>query len=398
MILHVDMDAFYASVEERENPDLKGKPVVVGGAVASRGVVAAANYEARKYGVFSAMPMATAVRKCPNILIVKANGKLYSEISAQIRGIFERYTPVIEPLSLDEAFLDPSGSEKLHGSAEHIGKKIKQDIRAELRLVASVGVAPNKFLAKLASDHNKPDGFTVIKPTDVQTFLDPMPVGRIWGVGKVSNRKFQNLGIYTVADLRQESKESLYDLMGKHGEQLWRLARGIDNREVTPDSDTKSISQETTFENDIGDPSILESIASSLTEAVGFRLRNAGLKGKTVNLKLRFSDFQTITRSRTLNSRTDQTIELSQIARLLLHEACGVRQAPVRLIGIGVSNFLEEHFQTDIFDAENRFYSQKDNHLPGRGRQIDELSDHIKKRFGKNLIQRGKSIDRKIKG
>ena len=387
MILHIDMDAYYASVEERENPKLKGKPMVVGGEAQSRGVVAAANYAARKFGVFSAMPMAAAVRKCPQLLIIKPNPGLYNAVSKQIREIFLRYTPIIEPLSLDEAFLDTSGSEKLHGSSEQIGRKIKRDIARELFLVASVGVAPNKFLAKLASDHDKPDGFTVIQADSIQRFLDPLPVGKIWGVGKVANQKFRNRGIYTVADLRTEPKASLIDMMGKQGEHLWELAHGIDSRTVTPDSEVKSISQETTFAVDISSIATLESVAFSLTEAVGFRIREAGLKGRTVNLKLRFDDFHTITRSQTISVSTDQTDTIWKIARILLSKAFMTKTSPVRLVGIGVANFGDDLEQKDLFN----FAAERSEH-PVKGELIDKLSDDIRHRFGNKMIARGKSL------
>ncbi len=389
MILHVDMDAFYASVEERENPELKGKPMVVGGEAQSRGVVAAANYAARKYGIFSAMPMATAVQKYPGLLIIKPNPALYSRISKQIRSIFLRYTPIIEPLSLDEAFLDPSGSEKLHGSTEQIGRKIKHDIARELLLVASVGVAPNKFLAKLASDHDKPDGFTVIEADSIQNFLDPLPVGKIWGVGKVANQKFQNLGIFTIADLRAETKESLINMMGKHGGLLWELAQGIDNRSVTPDSEVKSISQETTFSVDINCIVTLESVAFSLAEAVGFRMREAGLKGRTVNLKLRFDDFHTITRSQTISVSTDQTDTIWKTARMLLRDAFKAQTSPIRLVGLGMANFGDAGEQKDLFSLVTEKTGQ-----PHKGALIDRLSDDIRHRFGDKSIARGKSLSR----
>jgi DNA polymerase-4 len=393
MILHVDMDAFYASVEERENPELKGKPMVVGGEAESRGVVAAANYAARKYGIFSAMPMAIAVRKYPGLIIIKPNPELYNTVSQQIREIFLRYTPIIEPLSLDEAFLDTSGSEKLHGSSEQIGRKIKHDIARELFLVASVGVAPNKFLAKLASDYDKPDGFTLIREDSIQSFLDPLPVDKIWGVGKVANQKFRDLGIYTVADLRTELKESLIDIMGKHGEQLWELAHGIDNRAVTPDSEVKSISKETTFSVDINSIATLESVAFSLTEAVGFRLREARLKGRTVNLKLRFDNFHTITRSQTIPVSTDQTDTIWKTASMLLNDAFKTQTSPVRLVGVGMANFGAELEQKDLFNLDTERTGQRQ-----RGELIDRLSDDIRHKFGNKMIARGKSLGRNSTG
>ena len=247
MILHVDMDAFYASVEEREDPSLRGKPLIVGGSAEGRGVVAAANYAARKFGVHSAMPAARAKQLCPQAVFIKPRIDYYATVSRQIREIFESFTSQIEPLSLDEAFLDVSGSESLFGASAQIGRQIKQLIRERLQLVASVGVAPNKFLAKIASDLEKPDGFVIVEADQIQAFLDPLPVGRLWGVGKVTGRAFERLGIRTIGQLRQLSVESLDELFGTAGEHYWRLAHGIDDRRVTPDREAKSISNETTF-------------------------------------------------------------------------------------------------------------------------------------------------------
>ena len=279
MILHVDMDAFYASVEERECPSLVGQPVVVGGTAAGRGVVAAANYEARKYGVHSAMPSAVARRLCPQAVVITPRISFYSEISRDIRDIFERYTPLIEPLSLDEAFLDVAASETLFGTAPEIARTIKNDIIKELKLVASVGVAANKFIAKLASDLDKPDGLVVVAPGTEQAFLDPLPVGCVWGIGKASGEIFRGLGIHTIGDLREYPMEGLQSRFGRHGEHLWRLARGIDDRSVIPDHEAKSISHETTFERDIEDESVLRSWMLELTEQVGRRLRRHRFAG-----------------------------------------------------------------------------------------------------------------------
>jgi DNA polymerase IV len=253
MILHVDMDAFYASVEEREHPDLAGKPLIVGGMPAGRGVVAAANYEVRKYGVHSAMPTATALRLCPQATVIPPRLSFYAEVSGQIRDIFDHYTPLVEPLSLDEAFLDVTGSEALFGASVDIGREIKLAIRKDLHLTASVGVAPNKFLAKIASDIDKPDGFVVVDEDRVQDFLDPLPVGRLWGVGRVTSRVFDRLGIETIGDVRRVPVDEMRQHFGQTGEHLWQLAHGIDERRVVPDRDAKSISHETTFAEDISD-------------------------------------------------------------------------------------------------------------------------------------------------
>jgi DNA polymerase-4 len=382
------MDAFYASIEERENPDLKNRPLVVGGQASSRGVVAAANYAARKFGIYSAMPMASAVKKFPNLLIIKPRGELYSRVSKQIREIFYRYTPIIEPLSLDEAFLDPVGSERLYGNAEKIGRRIKDDIKTDLQLVASVGIAPTKFVAKLASDYDKPDGFTIVNADEVQGFLDPMPVSRIWGVGKVGNAKLAKHRIRTVSDLKTLSPEFLDSVFGQYGEQLWRLARGIDERRVTPDSEVKSVSQETTFNQDITYYSSIESTLMYLTEGVGFRLRESGLKGKTVTIKVRFDDFNTVTRSRSMDSRSNQTNELWNVVKLLLRNLLHNQSFAIRLVGVGVSGFgRDQDQQSDLFDDGPESLKSK-----SYGQVLDELTDDIRHKFGKGSIKRGKSL------
>ena len=397
MILHIDMDAFYASVEEREQPELKGKPLIVGGNPEGRGVVAAANYAARKFGIRSAMPTYRALRLCPELIIVRPRSALYSEVSGQIREIFKRYTPLIEPLSLDEAFLDVKGSEKLYGKADAIGRRIKREIRNELGLIASVGVAPNKFLAKLASDQDKPDGFTVIKIDEVQAFLDPLPVGRIWGVGRVAQSRLTGMGIHTVRDLRETSAGFLEREFGAIGERLWQLSHGHDTRKVISESETKSISHETTFGIDISDLGALESVALSLTEGVCFRLREGGLRAKTVNLKVRFDDFSTVTRSKTLYEASDSTMLIWNTLRGLLTELLGHRSFSVRLIGAGVSNFGNEILggecaapQTDLFAFESIEPEAADH--DNKQVQLDRLSDEIRRKYGKNKIKRGKSL------
>ena len=382
-IIHVDMDAFYASIEERENPQLKGKPVIVGGSVQGRGVVSAANYEARKYGLHSAMPMVRAIRLCPHVIHVRSNMKLYAKVSHQIREIFFRYTPLIQPLALDEAFLDVTACEKLFGPAEEIGLRIKQDIKRELDLVASVGVAPNKFIAKIASDVNKPDGFVVVDAEQLQAFLDPLPVSRLWGAGKATVAVFERMGIKTIAQLRGQSTTWLVSQLGKFGEHLWQLANGIDEREVVVDSQAKSISNETTFAQDVANQEVLDATLLHLTEQVAWRLRKSGLKGRTVQLKLRYPDFRLITRAHTMVESSDNTNILWSVVRDLFRQNWQSRPA-IRLIGMGVSGLqseIQQPQQTDMFQQNNEKLSA-----------LDKLTDNINARYGPSTLHRGRTI------
>lgn len=384
MILHVDMDAFYASVEERERPELRGKPVIVGGSPDGRGVVAAANYVVRKFGVHSAMPAATAMRLCPQAIVIRPRMELYATVSRQIREIFNRYSPTVEPLAFDEAFLDVDGCEALFGSPQEIGRKIKDDIQHELRLTASVGVAPNKFLAKLASDLEKPDGFVVVDPDHVQVFLDPLPISRLWGVGKAAQRRFERLGIQTVGRLRQVPVELLTQQFGRIGEHVWRLSHGIDERKVVPDREAKSISHETTFGTDITDMDVLKSCLMSLTEQVARRLRRHELRGRTVQIKVRYDNFDTFTRSRSLTEPTSTTNEIWAAASEMLQSKLPARQLRVRLIGVGVSNIDRVGLvQASLFAEEHE-----------HDRAIDRVSDEIKDRFGTAAIRRGAGMGR----
>jgi DNA polymerase-4 len=383
MILHVDMDAFYASVEERDRPELAGRPVIVGGDPSRRGVVSAANYLARQFGVHSAMPAVTAHRKCPHAVFLPPRISYYAEVSDQIRAIFERYTPLVEPLSLDEAFLDVSGSEHLFGPAEEIGHRIKRDIRAELRLVASVGVAPNKFLAKIASDLEKPDGFVIVAPEAVQAFLDPLPVERLWGVGRVASQSLHTIGVHTIAQLRQLPLDALRDRFGASGEHLWELAHGQDPRPVIPDHEAKSISHETTFAVDIGDREVLRAWLLDLTDQVARRIRRHGLRGRTVHLKIRLADFRLVTRSATLCEATHVTEELWHAAVGLLNAWVAESRGPVRLLGMGVSGLSTgDRIQKLLFDQPEHV----------RQTRLDDVTDAIRERFGKGAIGRAGSL------
>ena len=385
MILHIDMDAFYASVEERDNPSLVGKPVIVGGSAEGRGVVAAANYEVRKFGVHSAMPAARAKRLCPHAIVIHPRIDYYASVSRQIRDIFEQFTPLVEPLSLDEAFLDATSSESIFGPSVEIGRRIKQRIRSELQLIASVGVAPNKFVAKIASDLQKPDGFVVVEPSEVQSFLDPLPVGRLWGVGKVTGRVLERLAILTIGQLRQMPVETLNDLFGSSGEHYWQLAHGIDDRQVVPDREAKSISNETTFAEDIADMDVLRAWLVELVEQVARRLRHHDIKGRIVELKVRFADFQTITRSLTLAVPTNITQELLAAGVELLTQRLPARHLPVRLLGFGVHKFDDSgRFQQQLFDQPDR----------ERHQELDRVADQITAKFGKLAIRRGARLNK----
>jgi DNA polymerase-4 len=383
MILHVDMDAFYASVEERERPELVGKPLIVGGTPQGRGVVAAANYAVRKFGVHSAMPTSTALKLCPHAILLPPRMSYYAEVSEQIGEIFERYTPLVEPLSLDEAFLDVTGSELLFGPAAQIGRRIKREVHDQVRLVASVGVAPNKFLAKIASDLEKPDGFVVVDPARVHEFLDPLPVGRLWGVGRVTGKTLEQLEVRTIGDVRRMPLEVLQQHFGKSGEHLWQLAHGIDERPVVPDREAKSISHETTFAVDLDDRDALRAWLMELTEQVGRRLRRHELRGRTVHLKLRFADFHTIARSKTLPEPTNITNEIWTSAAELLESCLANPRQRIRLLGVGLSSFDgPHHAQQSLFVDEER---EKQS-------QLDQAADLIRERFGSAALHRGSGL------
>lgn len=380
MILHIDMDAFYASVEERDRPELKGKPVIVGGNPKGRGVVAAANYKARAFGVHSAMPASKAQRLCPDAIFLPPRIDDYAVVSEEIHQIFKRYSPLVEPLSLDEAFMDVTGCDRLFGDAETIGKRIKQEIKKEISLCASVGIAPNKFVAKIASDLGKPDGFLTVKPEEVQAFLDPLPVRRLWGLGKASDRILALKGIRTIYQLRQQSRAMLHGLFGQSGEQLWAFAHGQDERPVIPDHQVKSISNETTFEKDLQDFSLLQSHVVTLTEQVTWRLRCHGLSAHRVEIKIRFTDFKTMTRSQTLSRASRTTRDLLRPALKLLKTALGEKHRPVRLVGMGVSQLVSGNLeQGELFFDEDRQKQER----------IDAAVDLIRSKYGESALKRG---------
>jgi DNA polymerase-4 len=387
-ILHVDMDAFYASVEQRDHPGLRGKPVIVGG-TGKRGVVSAASYEARPFGVRSAMPMATARRLCPQGAFLPVRMAHYARVSRQIREILLSFTPRVEPLSLDEAFLDVRGSEGLHGPAPEIARQIKEGIKAETALTASVGVAPNKFLAKLASDLRKPDGLVVVPPGGVTAFLAPLPVGRLWGVGARAEERLHALGVRTIGQLAALPERLLIDHFGKVGRQVWQLAQGHDERPVVPDREAKSISTETTFSQDVGDRDALRTCLLDLTDHLAARLRQAGLRARGVELKIRSSDFQTRHRARALPQATNRTDALWQAALGIFENALTKELLPLRLLGVGASRLTRDsHVQGDLFDGG----------LGKRREALDQAVDAIRGQFGDTAIKRGSLLDRDVGG
>jgi DNA polymerase IV len=338
-IIHIDMDAFYASVEQRDNPQLRGKPVVVAWR-GNRSVVCAASYEARQFGVRSAMPARRAERLCPNGIFLSPDFPRYRAVSCQAREIFKRHTDLIEPLSLDEAYLDVSDNKMGLPTATQVARTIRDQIRLELRLTASAGVAPNKFLAKIASDWRKPDGLFVIQPEEVDSFLLPLPVGRLPGVGKVTEEKLKRLAVQTVADLRRVDLPTLEGRFGRNGGRLYELARGIDTSEVVPDRPTQSISAEDTFEHDVplADTGPMIRRLAELTWAAS---RKETRIARTVVLKLKTSEFKILTRSHTPGSPPSSCEELTNIA-LSLRERVGLdSEQRFRLVGVGLSNFLE---------------------------------------------------------
>ncbi len=376
-ILHVDMDAFYASVETLDDPGLAGKPVIVGGTT-GRGVVAAANYEVRKFGVHSAMPMGEALRRCPQAICIRPRMSRYQELSRQVFEIFHEYTPVVEGLSLDEAFLDVTASLRLLGPAEGMALRIKRDIRRHTGLTASVGLSQNKLLAKIASDLNKPDGFCRIGADNLRAVIDPLPIQRLFGVGPKTLVRVQAAGIRSFGDLRQASDETVWRLFGKEGATMRARAAGIDDRPVIAERDEKSISAEETFAQDIRSQTQLLAHLTQLVDRTGARVRAAHLMAGVVTLKIRRSDFATFTRQQTIEPATHDTATILSVAKGLLQ---GWRAEypdwSVRLLGVGVSH-LNPATQGDLFAGETI-----------KNARQDAAVDQIRQRFGAKVIVRG---------
>lgn len=349
-IIHIDMDAFYASVEQRDNPDLRGKPVAVGGS-RERGVVAAASYEARKFGVRSAMPSVTAKRKCPELIFVRHRFDVYRQVSQQIREIFAEYTPLIEPLSLDEAYLDVTENLKGIESATQIAEEIRAKIKAVTQLTASAGVSYNKFLAKLASDQNKPDGLFVITPKMGAAFVEDLAVGRFHGIGPATSAKMNRLGIATGRDLRAQTLPFLQQTFGKSGTYYYWISRGIDHRQVRPDRIRKSVGAENTFSEDLFNSGMAEIELQPIIAKVWRYCEKSGIRGRTVTLKVKFSDFRIITRSRTLPQPVASEAEIAQVVETLMQPLFPVLKG-IRLLGVTLSSLGEDEDEAADSAAE----------------------------------------------
>ena len=345
-IIHIDMDAFFASVEQRDHPEWRGKPIAVGGNK-ERGVVAAASYEARKYGVRSAMPSRMAAKLCPDLIFVRHRFDVYKEVSSQIREIFREYTDLVEPLSLDEAYLDVTTNKPGYKSAINMAIKIKKQIRQRTQLTASAGVSINKFLAKIASDMDKPDGLYVIMPDEVESFVEALPVKKFYGVGKATQSKMERMNIHNGRDLKQFTKLELAQHFGKFGSYLYDVCRGVDHREVKPHRERKSYSLERTFDKDLeGRESILGTL-HVLCEKLSEGLQKRSIKGKTVNIKVRYSDFTTMTRAKSLNGYFNEEDIIKGISDELIEEFIESEQG-IRLLGVGLSNLYDDHSDTQL--------------------------------------------------
>jgi len=340
-IIHIDMDAFYASVEQRDNPEYRGKPLVVGGLPEGRGgVVATASYEARKFGIRSAMSSKQALQLCPHAIFIRPRFPAYKEASQKIREIFSRYTDLIEPLSLDEAYLDVTSDKLNIGSAIEIAQQIKQAIKDELQLTASAGVSINKFVAKTASDIKKPDGLTFIGPSAIEAFMEKLPVEKFFGVGKVTAQKMKNMGLHTGDDLKKLTEEEITKHFGKAGKFYYQIVRGIDNREVQPNRETKSLAAEDTFPYDLTTLEEMEEELDKIAQTVCKRLQQYELKGRTITLKIKYSDFKQITRNQSFPTGLNDLETISITAKKLL-VATGIEDKKIRLLGISLSNFNE---------------------------------------------------------
>ena len=383
-IMHIDLDAFFVSVEQVSNPELKGKPVVVGGKPGSRGVVATASYEARAFGLHSAMPLSTAARLCPQVIFIEGNYHLYGEVSKKFMAILSDFSPFLEPMGLDEAFMDVTGFESLHGTIHQMALKIKQRIKDELGIIASIGIATCKVVAKVASDESKPDGLIEIPPGGEAAFLAPLGIRKLPGVGKKTEQVLTGLGITTIGQLARVPPSAMKSRFGVYGGWLHRHANGIDDSPVTPLAEAKSISRETTFEKDTRDFVFLSATMRYLAERVGADLRGLGKRAKCVSIKVRYSDFTTITRQRTLPQLTDVDQTIFKTGNYLLQTAMTADRQAIRLIGIGVSRLSEPGNQLSLMNSTEQ-----------RLEKLNRVVDRIRDKYGFTAIQTGSAMQLK---
>jgi DNA polymerase-4 len=380
-VIHADMDAFFAAVEQRENPELKGKAVIIGGVnLSNRGVVSTASYKAREYGVHSAMPVAQARKLCPDGIYLPARHDLYQEVSREVLSILKKYTPLVEKISIDEAFLDIKGCERLYGSPLEIAEKIKEDVKNKTELTISIGLSVNKFLAKLASDFDKPDGLTVIKHENIKDFMADLDINKIWGVGQIFAENLAKIGVYKVKDIWQYSLNELKNKYGKAGIKLYYLSRGLDNRKVESKNEIKSVSHEETFAENIEDIDKLWAYLFKMSEKVSFRLHSNNLRGNTVFIKVRYADFSTISRQISLKNNLNSTELIYKTGKKLIKDN-KLFKKPLRLLGIGVSNLSDSgKIQLNLFDKE------------AGDSEIDKTIDNIKRKYGFDKISRARKL------
>ncbi|MCG8572792.1 MAG: DNA polymerase IV [Spirochaetes bacterium] len=391
LIVHVDMDAFFAAIEERDDPTLRDKPVVIGADPKNgqgRGVVSTCNYVARKYGIHSAMPISQAYRLCPHAVFVPPHGRKYYAVSKIIMEILRSFSPAVEQVSVDEAFMDCTGTELLFGSPEELGKKIKQAIKEKTNLTASVGMAVNKSIAKIASDLDKPDGLIIVPPDKEKEFLAPLDIGKIWGIGKKSQIQLHQLGIYQVGQLAAWEKSRLKKRFGKYGIHLWNMANGIDPRRVINSEyegdGRKSISEERTFAQDIDNVETAKMLLFKLADDISTRMRKEKIVGKTISIKVRLTGFETHTRNLTINDYIQDPESISALAIDLFNQFYH-GQKKIRLLGVSVSNLIEEHIrEKGLFEAEQE-----------KKQKIYQVIDQIKKKHGKKSLNRAVYLNKK---
>ncbi|MEW6026629.1 MAG: DNA polymerase IV [Planctomycetota bacterium] len=389
-IVHIDMDAFFAAVEQRDRPELKGRPVIIGAdpkAGHGRGVVATCSYEARRFGIHSVMPISIAYRKCPRAVFLPVDMEKYCAVSEQVFRLLADFTPDIEPVSVDEAFLDISRTHRLFNGPLETCRQIKARIKKEINLTASVGLAPTKMAAKIASELKKPDGLVEVRPEQLRGFLNPLNIRKIWGLGEKNQAILNRVGIATIGQLAACRPEKIVRLLGANGYRIWQFARGIDTSEVRPGGEIKSVSNEITFEKDTDERAVIERALMRLSEKVAGRLRKHNLKARTITLKIRLTGFETYTRAQTLDAATNfDNAVYGAIKKLLSGFDCRGRK--IRLLGVRASNFRDDDIQPDLFNAVKQAVCNE----PGRAEKLHNAIDALKNKFGEDAICRGTSL------